>query len=81
MRADRVSDSRFERTVMLGFLDAEQSPQRLHDVAEEDETMKFLRTHLQWRVDKLKVESGELPEEGDELLIRIPSEAVYLVTR
>lgn len=81
MRADRVSDSRFERTVMLGFLDAEQSPQRLHDVAEEDETMKFLRTHVQWRVDKLKVGPGELPEEGDELLIRIPSEAVYLVTR
>ena len=81
MRADRVSDSRFERTVMLGFLDAEETPQRMHDVAEEDETMKFLRTHLQWRVDKLKVDAEELPGEGDELLIRIPPEAVYLVTR
>lgn len=81
MRADRVSDSRFERTVMLGFLDADQTPQRLHDVAEEDETMKFLRTHLQWRVDKLKVSPEELPKEGDELLIRIPSEAIYLVSR
>ena len=81
MRADRVSDSRFERTVMLGFLDADQTPQRLHDVAEEDETMKFLRTHLQWRVDKLKVGPEELPKEGDELLIRIPPEAIYLVSR
>ncbi len=81
MRADRVSDSRFERTVMLGFLDADQTPQRLHDVAEEDETMKFLRTHLQWRVDKLKVNPEELPKEGDELLIRIPPEAIYLVSR
>lgn len=81
MRADRVSDSRFERTVMLGFLDAEQTPQRLHDVAEEDETMKFLRTHLQWRVDKLKVGFEGLPQEGDELFIRIPPEAIYLVSR
>ncbi len=81
MRADRVSDSRFERTVMLGFLDAEASEQRMHDVAEEDETMKFLRTHVQWRVDKLKVSAGMLPCEGDELFIRFPSEAMYLVSR
>lgn len=78
-RADRVSDSRFERTVMLGFLDAEATPQHEHDVAEEDETMKFLKLHMQWRVDKLK--GVKLPEEGDELLIRIPSEAIYLVSR
>lgn len=81
VRADRVSDSRFERTAMLSFLDAEDTPERLHDVAEEDETMKFLRTHLQWRVDKLGANEGALPQEGDELYIHIPPDAIYLVSR
>ena len=80
VRADRVSDSRFERTVMLSFLDSDDDPQHLHDVSEEDETMKFLRTHIQWRVDKLKTPKDELPQEGEELYICIPPDAVYLVT-
>ena len=81
MRADRVSDSRFERSVMLSFMDPQMSPQMEKDIAEEDESMKFLKLHLQWKVDKLAVPEEELPEVGDELLIEIPSRAMYMVTR
>lgn len=81
MRADRVSDSRFERTVMLSFLDAEPSVQHEKDLAEEDETMKFLKLHLQWKVDKLAVSKDELPNQGDEVLLEIPSSSMYLVSR
>ncbi len=78
VRADRVSDSRFERSVMLSFLDAAGSV--AHDAAEEDVTMKFLKIHMQWKVDKLAVPADELPEEGDEFLIEIPSNSMYLVS-
>ena len=76
-----MSDSRFERSVMLSFIDHEHSAQIEKDIAEEDESMKFLKLHLQWKVDKLAVASNELPEEGDELLIEIPTESMYLVSR
>lgn len=81
MRADRVSDSRFERSVMLSFLDHDHNEQIERDIAEEDESMKFLKLHLQWKVDKLAVAASDLPEEGDELLIEIPTESMYLVSR
>lgn len=81
MRVDRVSDSRFERSVMLSFLDHDHNEQIERDIAEEDESMKFLKLHLQWKVDKLAVAASELPEEGDELLIEIPTESMYLVSR
>lgn len=80
MRADRVSDSRFERTVMLSFLDA-RGPDVERDASEEDVTMKFLKNHVQWKVDKLLASCHPLPEEGDELLIEFPADAVYLVSR
>ena len=81
VRADRVSDSRFERTVMLSFLDHAATDRMAKDIAEEDATMKFLKLHIQWKVDKLAVPAGELPEEGDELLIEIPSRSMYLVSK
>lgn len=80
VRADRVSDSRFERTVMLSFLDAEGADVA-KDAAEEDSTMKFLKNHIQWMVDKLAASCEPLPEEGDEFLIEIPPRSMYLVTR
>ncbi|MDO5042773.1 MAG: ATP-binding cassette domain-containing protein [Slackia sp.] len=80
VRADRVSDSRFERTVMLSFLDA-QGEAVLKDASEEDVTMKFLKTHVQWKVDKLADSQFPLPEEGDELLVEIPPQSIYLVSR
>lgn len=80
VRADRVSDSRFERTVMLSFLDAEGLA-AAKDAAEEDSTMKFLKNHIQWKVDKLASSRDPLPEAGDEFLIEIPPRSMYLVTR
>lgn len=80
VRADRVSDSRFERTVMLSFIDV-AGEGAAHDAPEEDVTMKFLKTHVQWKVDKLAESRTPLPEEGDELLVEIPPQSIYLVSR
>lgn len=77
MRADRVSDSRFERTVMLSFLDTCDNK----NTQEQDTTMKFFKYHLQWKVNKLSTAEKDLPQEGDELFIEIPPQAMYLVTR
>lgn len=79
VRVDRVSDSRFERTVLLGFLDRDES--EAPTVSRTDDEMKYLHQHLFWRVDKLAVPSDELPHEGEELWIRIPPNKVYLVSR
>ena len=79
VRVDRVSDSRFDRTVLLGFLDRVQD--EAPTVSADEDEMKYLHQHLFWRVDKLKAGPGELPCEGDELWIRIPPDKVYLVSR
>ena len=79
VRVDRVSDSRFERTVLLGFLDRDES--EAPTVARTEDEMKYLHQHLFWRVDKLAVPADELPHEGEELWIRIPPDKVYLVSR
>lgn len=79
VRVDRVSDSRFERTALLGFLDRDESA--VPTVARTDDEMKYLHQHLFWRVDKLKAAAEELPREGEELWIRIPPDKVYLVSR
>ncbi len=79
VRVDRVSDSRFERTALLGFLDRDQA--EAPTVERDEDEMKYLHQHLFWRVDKLVVPADELPREGDELWIRIPSDKVYLVSR
>ena len=52
VRVDRVSDSRFDRTVLLGFVDRAEDEVPTVD-ADEDE-MKYLHQHLFWRVDKLE---------------------------
>lgn len=77
MRVDRVSDSRFERTVLLAFLDRDPADAA---VAFEDNEMSYLHQHLFWRVNKREPDVP-LPEEGDELWVRIPPDRVYLVTR
>ena len=79
VRVDRVSDSRFDRTVLLGFLDRAEDEVPTVD-AEEDE-MKYLHQHLFWRVDKLRAPAAELPYEGEELWIHIPPGKIYLVSR
>ena len=79
VRVDRVSDSRFERTALLGFLD--RSPEAAPAVERTEDEMKYLHQHLFWRVDKLKTDAALLPHEGEELRIRIPDDKLYLVER
>ena len=79
MRVDRVSDSRFERTALLGFLD--RSSEAAPAVERTEDEMKYLHQHLFWRVDKLKTDAALLPHEGEELWIRIPDDKLYLVER
>ncbi len=77
MRVDRVSDSRFERTVLLGFIDRDNA---ICEVSADDNEMSYLHQHLFWRVSKRDA-NVVLPQVGDELWVRIPPEKVYLVTR
>lgn len=86
MRADRVSDSRFERTVMLSFLDGAAAPEDAHGEEggpsrDDAAGMRFLKEQVQWKVDKLSEDGRALPERGDELLVEIPSDRLYLVSR
>ena len=79
VRVIRTSDSRFDRTVLLEFI--ERSPKADAKATQAENEMAYLEQHLIWRVDKLKVAEENLPEKGDELLIRIPAEKLYLVSR
>lgn len=77
MSVDRASDSRFDRTLLLGFVERDES--EVPTVSHTEDEMKYLHQHLFWRVGK---ESSErLPEEGERLWIRIPKDRIYLVTR
>lgn len=78
-RVDRVSDSRFERTALLGFVDACRDEREILDRNEDE--MKYLHQHMFWRVDKLRADEASLPSEGEELWICIPKDRVYLVSR
>ena len=80
VRVDRVSDSRFERTVLLAFLDRDGGEVPTVADRNEDE-MKYLHQHLFWRTDKLAVPRDEWPEEGDELWVNIEPGRVYAVDR
>lgn len=79
MRVDRVSDSRFERTAILTFLDRDDSAEEAVDRTCDE--IHYLEQRLYWRIDKLSTPSGMLPNKGDELWIHIPPQKVYLVTR
>ncbi len=57
VRVVRTSDSRFDRSVLLEFLD--RAPEADSVADQTDNEMKYLEQHLFWRVDKLKV-----PEES-----------------
>lgn len=79
VRVDRISDSRFERSALLRFLDRADDGKEVFDRSESE--MTYLHQHLFWRIDKLIVPKDELPEVGDELWIRIPEDKVYLVSK
>ena len=79
MRVDRVSDARFDRTALLRFLD--HAPESAPGAGATQQQMRYLHQHLQWRVSLLDTPEADLPHEGDELLVRIPPEAIYLVSK
>lgn len=79
MRVDRVSDSRFDRSALVAFVDRAPDAEPAVDAMEEE--MRFLHQHLFWRIDMLKDTSYPLPEPGEELLVRIPKSRLYLVSR
>lgn len=79
VRVDRVSDSRFERSALLGFLD--RADDAMPSVQRTDDEMRYLHQHLFWRIDKLIVPDDELPNVGDELWIHIPKDRLYLVCK
>lgn len=79
VRVDRVSDSRFDRTVLLGFVDRPDWAEPEAGIHDDD--MRYLHQHAFWRIDKLKIAKEDLPALGDELYIHIPKEKVILATR
>lgn len=77
VRVDRVSDARFERMALLGFLDRDDADGAA--VAFEANEMSYLHQHMFWRVSMR--EGVALPEVGEKLWVRIPPDKVYLVSR
>ena len=78
VRVDRVSDSRFERMCMLSFLDRDERAEPL--VGATDQEVHFLHQRMFWRVS-MREPGIVLPEVGDELLIEIPEDKLYVVSR
>ena len=79
VRVDRVSDSRFERTVLLGFVDRDERD--APTVERTDDEMKYLHQHLFWRVGLVDADEAALPQVGEVLWVRLPPERIYLVSR
>ncbi len=78
MRVDRASDSRFERMCVLSFLDRDERAEPLVDAT--DQEVHFLHQRMFWRVS-LREPGIELPEVGDELLIHVPKDMIYVVNK
>ncbi len=78
MRVDRVSDSRFERMCLLSFMDRSADAEPL--VSAVDQEVHFLHQRVFWRVS-MREPGVILPEVGDELLISIPVEHLYVVCK
>lgn len=81
MRVDRASDSRFERMLLMGFVDRDGRDAPVVKACEDE--MRYLHQHLLWsvpRMDELAFGGGGPPVRGDEVWVRIPPERVHLVT-
>ena len=73
MRVERASDSRFERTVLLSFAN--------RDCGREDgakDSMHLLHQSLIWRIDLMQERAFPLPQAGDEVLVRLRPDRIYL---
>jgi molybdate transport system ATP-binding protein len=71
---ERVSDSRFARTVLLNFCDGDANGAE----SEGKGQIHAIHQSLFWRIDLLRQNRFPLPNKGDRLYIRIPPERVYL---
>lgn len=87
MRCDQVSDSRFERAVMAGFVgpDGKTLPnswsESVTDSPQNDHAEQaFFKTHVRWNIDKHVTPDSALPQKGDFVWLRFPPEALFLVT-
>ena len=69
---DRISDSRFERTVMVRAEGGGKDIGRKGDGGEAQ--------RIQWKIDKLAEGGGLLPERGDRLLLYFDPGKLYLVS-
>lgn len=79
MRVDRVSDARFDRALVLGFLDRDERD--VPTVSANEDEMKYLHQHLFWSVPTVDVDRAKLPKLGDELWVRIPENKMHLVSK
>lgn len=76
VRVDRFTDSRFDRTFLLGFV----APESEREAADAQvDVMKYMHERIFWRVNTLGVSKETLPKVGDELWINLPKEHLYLV--
>ena len=80
VRANRVTEARFDRTVIVDFIDREERT-RTDDAETHHDDMRYLRERVYWRINALSAPTNDLPNEGDELWIRIPPDKIYLATR
>lgn len=87
VRIDHVSDSRFERTLLISFLDKESAPSGAcysqADAANTDSSNTSHANHtpiIQWHINKLTADRP-LPEVGDERLIHLSDNGLHFVTR
>ncbi len=78
MRVDRISDARFERSMFLSFIDRSENAEPLVVNPELDE-MHYMHQRLYWRVNTLNTTKDELPNVGDEILLEIPKNRIYMV--
>lgn len=75
MKVNRISDSRFERTLMLEFLDGNDQDDSVKD------EMEFLHHLIQWRSSSFTHDIDDLPKVGEEFWLHIPEDRIYMVTK
>ena len=78
-RVSQVSDSRFERTLLLRVMSRAAFAEPEVEINADD--IKYLEQQIFWRVDKLSATPERLPKQGDEVFIRIPPDKVHLTSK
>ena len=79
VRVDRITESRFEIIALLRVLDRID-----HDedgARNDDSEMRYLHSHLSWRINTLYEAGERIPHVGEELLIELPLEHLHFVSR